>query len=136
MTSHLIADDWDAINAYMVERCKTTGCRGSTGHTGPDGSRWYGMIDAWEIQGFVICEACYLDLVAWCHLKRYFTTTPTIKSDEVKWTCDAAVPLVKEGFLRAATAPDSWDDLHRIVKRRMELPSCTDMKKLKAGATH
>ncbi|GIJ91901.1 hypothetical protein Asppvi_010876 [Aspergillus pseudoviridinutans] len=134
--SHLVANDWDAINAFMVERVKIPACKGLAGHTGPDGSRWHGMTGEWEIQGFVICEACYHDLVAWSQLKRYFTTTPMIKSDEGMWTCDAAVPVIKEGLRRATTSPNGWDDLHLLFRRRMEYPSCMEMKNLQAGSTH
>ncbi|EED21818.1 conserved hypothetical protein [Talaromyces stipitatus ATCC 10500] len=120
----------------MVERVKIPACKGPAGHTGLDGSRWYGMIGAWEIQGFVICDACYHDLVAWSQLRRYFTTTPTIKSDEGSWTCDAAVPLIKEGLRRATTSPNLWDDLHLLFRRRMEYSSCMEMKNLQARSTH
>lgn len=44
--SHLAVDDWDAINAFMVERTKIPPCKGQAGHTGLDGSRWYGMVGA------------------------------------------------------------------------------------------
>ncbi|GLA55825.1 hypothetical protein AnigIFM63604_002909 [Aspergillus niger] len=134
--SHLAADDWDAINAFMVERIKIPACKGPAGHTGLDGSRWYGMIGAWDIQGFVICEACYLDMVTWNQLRTYFTATPTIKSEERIWTCDAAVPLIKEGLLRAITSRNRWDDLHPIFRRRMQYPSCVEMTKLQASSTH
>ncbi|KAH3132463.1 hypothetical protein KXW80_004379 [Aspergillus fumigatus] len=135
--AHLAAGDWDAIKAFMIERVNLPNCKGPAGHTGLDGSRWYRMIGAWEIQGFVICETCYQELVAWNQLKSYFATTPTIKSDEHLWTCDAAVvPLIKEGLRRAIASPHRWDELHRLFRRRMEYPSCLETKNLLAGSTY
>ncbi|RMZ39711.1 hypothetical protein AFCA_002280 [Aspergillus flavus] len=135
--AHLAAGDWDAINAFMIERGNLPDCKGPAGHTGLDGSRWYGMIGAWEIQGFVICETCYHELVAWNQLRSYFATTPTIKSDASLWTCDAAVvPLIKEGLRRAIASPNRWDELHRLFRSRMEYPSCLEMKNLQASSTH
>ncbi|RHZ49633.1 uncharacterized protein CDV56_100184 [Aspergillus thermomutatus] len=134
--AHLAADDWDAIKCFIGERASILDCKGPAGHTGPDGSRWYSLDGVWEIRGFVMCEACYSDLITWNHLKRYFTTGPTIKSDEGMWTCDAAVPVVKEGLRRAIASPDHWEDLHILFKRRMEYPGCVEMRNLQAGSTH
>ncbi|KAF3396803.1 hypothetical protein DPV78_007997 [Talaromyces pinophilus] len=135
--AHLAAGDWDAINAFMIERVNLPNCKGPAGHTGLDGSRWYRMIGAWEIPGFVMCETCYHELVAWNQLRSYFATTPTIKSNESSWTCDAAVvPLIKEGLRRAIASPDRWDELHRLFRSRMEYPSCPEMKDLQASSTH
>ncbi|KUL85380.1 hypothetical protein ZTR_06992 [Talaromyces verruculosus] len=134
--SYLAANDWDAIKAFMIERVEVPACKGLVSHNSPDGSRWYSLTGAWEIQGFAICEACYRDLVIWNHLRRYFTTTPTIKSDEELWTCSAAAPFIKEGLCQAITSPDRWGDLHLLFRRRTEYPSCLEMKNLHASSTH
>ena len=88
---------WTKISAH----------KGSAGHTGLDGSQWYGMIGAWEIQGFVICEACYHGLVVWNQLRTYFARTLIINLEEGKWTCDAVVMLINEGLCWAITSRNS-----------------------------
>lgn len=74
--------------------------------------------------------------MAWNQLKSYFTTTPTTKPDKETGTCATALQLIKEGLYQAITSRNRWEDLQPLFKRRMEYPSCKQMRNLTAGSTN
>lgn len=138
VTFYQEAGDWDAIKRFMVQRAKLPQCQGATGHTGPDGSRWYTLLDPSVVSNMVICEICYEDLIAWNGLRKFFSTAPFTKTSEGVCTCDTTVPLIRDGLklnARSLQLDDDWNELLPFIKRRMELPSCQEMRQLPAGRT-
>lgn len=126
---HLIAGDWDAIRKFIVQRSKLPECRGATGHSGPDGSRWYTLLDSSVVSNMVICEICHEDLIAWNGIRKFFNPTPLTKTTEEVWTCDATVPLIRDGIklnAKSLQLDDDWNELLPWIRRRM---NCRRVKK-------
>lgn len=136
--SYFEAGDWKSIKSFMIQRSKLPECQGALGRTGPESSRWYTLRDDSIVSNMTVCEICYEDMIAWNDLEKYFTTLPSTMSTVGNCTCDAAVPLIRNGFkLYAASTEkdDEWNTLLPWVRRRMELPACKETKQLEAGRT-
>lgn len=130
-----VAGDWDSIKSFMVRRAQLPQCQGAKGHTGVDGSRWYTLLDQSVVANMAICEICYEDLIAWNEFSMLFSASPLVKTSEETWTCDAAVPLIRDGLVLSLQPDNDLNELLPWIKRRLELPSCQEMRQLEAGRT-
>ncbi|EED18753.1 hypothetical protein TSTA_124720 [Talaromyces stipitatus ATCC 10500] len=74
--SYVGAGDWESIRRFMVQREKMPPCKGAAGHTEPDGSRRYTLLDDSVVSNMAIFEIRYKDLIAWNNLKKFFIVSP------------------------------------------------------------
>lgn len=84
--------------------------------------KWWGLR---EVEGFVVCEACFEDwVVATSWAERFYLRDRTENGVDDLWNCDLAMPFIRRSLLQYA-ARDAWQDFVGACQRSLAAPACS-----------
>ncbi|RAO69042.1 uncharacterized protein BHQ10_005054 [Talaromyces amestolkiae] len=86
------------------------------------GSTWYGMVNG-DVDGFMICEGCYVDNVLGTTFQNKFTTYSSEWESDT-WACDLRFAFTSRA-LRTYTKLNDWNSFVFAAEQRHGLLECT-----------
>ena len=120
---HAIAStDFQPLRSFAEQRLSIKSCSGTQGIKGGNGEKWFKpMNDA--VPHFICCEACYEDIVLGTNFAPHFVPYGEQQPSDQTWSCDLAVPYLKQSLQRRAQVED-WQGFVEACRHRMSLPTC------------
>ncbi|KAL7276699.1 hypothetical protein RUND412_000280 [Rhizina undulata] len=125
---------------YARYRCTITRCCAKTpGRTQLVGlnSKWYKTYDG-SIPNFLVCEACYEDIIVTTAFPRNFVPTTSPPRPDSPWVCDLTIPFILGGLQELSrhefsTDMDQWPAFLKIARFRLDnVPPCPGAVPIKA----
>ncbi|PPJ59174.1 hypothetical protein CBER1_03052 [Cercospora berteroae] len=111
----------EELLAFAKKRSEMPMCEGETGVRGGKGFKWWGLR---EVEGLVVCEACFEDwVVATSWAERFYLRDRTEHGVDDLWNCDLAVPVIRRSLLQCA-ARNAWQDFVGACQRSLAVPAC------------
>lgn len=111
----------DTFRRYVSQWVESPCCPGVQGSRNLS-STWYGMVNS-EVDGFMICEGCYVSNVLGTNFQNKFTSySSEWKSDT--WACDLRFAFTSRA-LRTYTKLNDWNSFVLTAEQRHGLLKCT-----------
>lgn len=106
----------------MSIRVKIPACKGVAGVKGTEHTQWFVASDN-AVPTMVICEECHENYVLSRGLSAHIARSRDQQDDDAVWSCDFAVPYIKEEYLKKGETGD-WLGFCKEANERMQIQPC------------
>ncbi|KAH8892265.1 hypothetical protein GQ53DRAFT_647132 [Thozetella sp. PMI_491] len=118
--------DLTAMQDYMSRRLSIPDCKGFDGAVFAEKIKWF-TFTSLEIDGFVVCEACYEDHILDSPFAKFFGPYANAQTQGSTWACDLHYGYIKRSFKILSQMSDAntrWAEFLAGARKRFALPRC------------